>query len=78
MRSAPERVVWAVEALAPRPRERVLEIGCGNAAAAELLLVFEPPSRKKIRPIAEACSAKLKRLARSSRRAGLASFVRRS
>ncbi|ETD32656.1 class I SAM-dependent methyltransferase [Williamsia sp. D3] len=39
MRAAdiPARVLWAAELLAPRPRERLLEIGCGNGVAAQLL-----------------------------------------
>jgi precorrin-6B methylase 2 len=38
----PERLLWAVETLAPRPRDHVLEIGCGNGAAAELVLSNHP------------------------------------
>lgn len=34
----PERVRWAVEVLAPRPGERVLDIGSGTGASVELLL----------------------------------------
>jgi SAM-dependent methyltransferase len=33
----PERLTWAVRMLAPRPRDKVLEIGCGNGVAASLL-----------------------------------------
>lgn len=36
--SVPERVRWAVEVLAPRPGERVLDIGSGTGASVELLL----------------------------------------
>ena len=30
-------MLWAAELLAPQPRERLLEIGCGNGVAAQLL-----------------------------------------
>jgi SAM-dependent methyltransferase len=33
----PERLIWAVEQLAARPHDRVLEIGCGRGYAAALL-----------------------------------------
>jgi SAM-dependent methyltransferase len=33
----PERVLWAVDRVAARPRERVLEIGCGPGQAVALL-----------------------------------------
>jgi SAM-dependent methyltransferase len=34
----PERLIWAVDQLDPRPTDAVLEIGCGNGAAAQLIL----------------------------------------
>jgi SAM-dependent methyltransferase len=36
-RSIPERVVWAVQTLAVRPGDRLLEIGCGRGAAVSLI-----------------------------------------
>jgi SAM-dependent methyltransferase len=33
----PERLTWAVQQLAPRPNDDVLEIGCGTGVAAALL-----------------------------------------
>ncbi|MGR0218481.1 SAM-dependent methyltransferase [Agromyces sp. ZXT2-6] len=36
--SVPERVRWAVRILAPRPGERVLDIGSGTGASVELVL----------------------------------------
>lgn len=36
--SVPERVRWAVGVLAPRPGERVLDIGSGTGASVELVL----------------------------------------
>jgi SAM-dependent methyltransferase len=33
----PERVRWAVELVDPGPEDRILEIGCGPGAAAELI-----------------------------------------
>jgi cyclopropane fatty-acyl-phospholipid synthase-like methyltransferase len=36
------RLVWAVETLAARPGDHLLEIGCGNGLAAELLLASRP------------------------------------
>ena len=36
-RTVPDRVSWAVDHLDPAPDARVLEIGCGPGAAAELL-----------------------------------------
>lgn len=36
--SVPERVRWAVGVLAPRPGERVLDIGSGTGASVELLV----------------------------------------
>jgi protein-L-isoaspartate O-methyltransferase len=33
----PERVTWAVEQLAIRPRDRILEIGCGSGHATRLV-----------------------------------------
>jgi len=38
VRTVPEHVRWAVEALAPRPGERVLDIGSGTGASVELLV----------------------------------------
>jgi SAM-dependent methyltransferase len=35
--SIPERLTWAVRKLGPRPRDEVLEIGCGTGVAASLL-----------------------------------------
>lgn len=34
----PDRLLWAVEVLAPDPADEVLEIGCGTGVAAELIL----------------------------------------
>lgn len=34
----PDRLLWAVEVLAPAPTDHVLEIGCGTGVAAELIL----------------------------------------
>lgn len=33
----PDRLSWAVEMLAVRPSDRILEIGCGNGAAVSLI-----------------------------------------
>lgn len=33
----PERIKWAVEVLSVRPQEKILEIGCGNGHAVELI-----------------------------------------
>ena len=33
----PARIEWAVEQLAPRPSDRILEIGCGPGVAASLI-----------------------------------------
>ena len=37
LRMVPDRVRWAVDRLDPAPDARLLEIGCGSGAAAELL-----------------------------------------
>ena len=37
MRAVPDRIVFAVEAMAPRPGTRVLEIGCGGGVAVALV-----------------------------------------
>lgn len=42
MVNVPERLRLAVEALALRPDARVLEVGCGNGVAAELLCARVP------------------------------------
>lgn len=34
----PDRLLWAVEVLAPDPTDHILEIGCGTGVAAELIL----------------------------------------
>jgi trans-aconitate methyltransferase len=33
----PERIRWAVEVLSAQPKEKILEIGCGNGHAVELI-----------------------------------------
>ena len=50
----PERVRWAVEVLAPRPGERVLDIGSGTGASVELLLeaLGGADAASGIRPVA--------------------------
>jgi cyclopropane fatty-acyl-phospholipid synthase-like methyltransferase len=35
--AVPERIVWAVETLAPGPDDRLLEIGCGPGVAVSLI-----------------------------------------
>ncbi len=56
--------MWAVEALAPRPGDRVLEIGCGNGVAAELALSKHPTVElTAIDRSATAVAASKKRLA---------------
>jgi SAM-dependent methyltransferase len=37
MPTVPDRIRWAVEAVDPQPGERILEIGCGPGAAAQLV-----------------------------------------
>lgn len=37
MATVPDRIRWAVEAVDPQPGERILEIGCGPGAAAQLV-----------------------------------------
>jgi trans-aconitate methyltransferase len=60
----PERLVGAVETLVTRPHDRVLEIGCGNGLAAELLLGSRPEiSLTAIDRSATAVAASRKRLA---------------
>jgi SAM-dependent methyltransferase len=37
MATVPERISWAVQVVDPQPDERLLEVGCGPGAAAELV-----------------------------------------